>query len=42
MTEPLTAGLLVTLAVQDFVNSGTGDLAKRFITEALAKIPVLW
>jgi hypothetical protein len=42
MTEPLTAGLLVTLAVQEFVKSGTGDLAKRFTAEALAKIPILW
>jgi len=39
MTEPLTAGLLITLAVQEFVKSGTGDLAKRFTAEALAKIP---
>ena len=42
MTEPLTAGLLITLAVQEFVKSGTGDLAKRFTAEALAKIPILW
>ena len=42
MTEPLTAGLLVTLAVQEFVKSGTGDLAKRFTAEGLAKIPILW
>ena len=42
MTEPLTTGLLVTLAVQEFLKSGTGDLAKRFNAEALAKIPVLW
>ena len=42
MTEPLTTGLLVTLAVQEFLKSGTGDLAKRFTAEALAKIPVLW
>jgi hypothetical protein len=42
MTEPLTTGLLVTLAVQEFIKSGTGDLAKRFTTEALAKIPILW
>ena len=42
MTEPLTTGLLVTLAVQEFLKSGTEDLAKRFTAEALAKIPVLW
>ena len=41
MTEPLTTSLLVTLAVQEFVKSGTSDLAKRFTAEALAKIPVL-
>jgi hypothetical protein len=42
MADPLTAGLLVTLAVQEFVKSGTGDLAKRFTADAIAKIPVLW
>ena len=42
MTEPLTTGLLITLAVQEFIKSGTGDLAKRFTAEALAKIPILW
>jgi hypothetical protein len=42
MADPLTASLLVTLAVQEFVKSGTGDLAKRFTAEALTKIPVLW
>jgi hypothetical protein len=30
MTEPLSAIVLVTLAIQEFVKSGTGDLAKRF------------
>jgi hypothetical protein len=42
MADPLTASLLVTLAVQEFVKSGGGDLAKRFTAEAIAKIPVLW
>jgi hypothetical protein len=42
MSDPLTVSLLVTLAVQEFVKSGTGDLAKRFTAEALTKIPVLW
>ena len=42
MNERLTASVLVTLAIQEFVKSGTGDLAKRFTAEALAKIPVLW
>lgn len=41
MTEPLSAIVLVTLAIQEFVKSGTGDLAKRFTAEAVAKIPVL-
>ncbi|GBE76750.1 hypothetical protein myaer87_39770 [Microcystis aeruginosa NIES-87] len=30
MTDPLTASVLVTLAIQEFIKSGTGDLAKRF------------
>ncbi|MEA5536369.1 hypothetical protein [Crocosphaera sp. XPORK-15E] len=42
MSDPLTAGLLVTLPVQEFVKSGTEDLTKRFTAEAIAKIPVLW
>ncbi|MFN5515643.1 MAG: hypothetical protein ACK5CA_13125 [Cyanobacteriota bacterium] len=42
MTDPLTTGVLVTLAIQEFVKSGAGDLAKRFTAEAAAKIPVLW
>jgi hypothetical protein len=42
MTDPLTTSLLVTLAVQEFVKSGAGDLAKRFTAEAISKIPILW
>ncbi|MEB3175947.1 MAG: hypothetical protein VKN60_12305 [Cyanobacteriota bacterium] len=42
MTDPLTTTVLVTLAIQEFVKSGAGDLAKRFTAEAEAKIPVLW
>ena len=42
MTDPLTAGVLVGLAVQKFVESGAGELAKKFTTEAIAKIPELW
>lgn len=45
MTDPLSAGLagsLVNLAVQEFVKSGTGDLAKRFTSEAISKMSVLW
>jgi len=44
MSDPLTltAGALVTLAIQKFVESGAGELAKKFTTEAIAKIPELW
>jgi hypothetical protein len=43
MTEPLSVSVLVTLATpEDFIKSGTGDLAKRFTAEAVTKIPVLW
>jgi hypothetical protein len=42
MAEPLTAGVLVGLAVQKFVESGAGELAKKFTSEAIAKIPELW
>ena len=42
MADPLTAGVLVGLAVQKFVESGAGELAKKFTTEAIAKIPELW
>lgn len=44
MTDPLTltAGALVTLATQEFVKSGTGEIAKKFTGEAIAKIPELW
>ena len=44
MTDPLTltAGALITLATQEFVKAGTGELAKKFTGEAIAKIPELW
>jgi hypothetical protein len=42
MADPLTADVLVGLAVQKFVESGAGELAKKFTTEAIAKIPELW
>ncbi|MDJ0670217.1 MAG: hypothetical protein PX636_04325 [Microcystis sp. M53598_WE2] len=42
MNDPLTTSLLVNLAVQEFIKSGTGELAKRFTTEAISKIPILW
>ena len=44
MSDPLTltASALVTLAIQKFVESGAGELAKKLTTEAIAKIPELW
>ena len=42
MADPLTADVLVGLAVQKFVESSAGELAKKFTTEAIAKIPELW
>ena len=42
MTDPLTASVLIGLAVQKFVESSAGELAKKYTTEAIAKIPELW
>ena len=42
MTDTLTAGVLVSLAVQKFIESSACELAKKFTTEAIAKIPELW
>jgi predicted amino acid racemase len=42
MADPLTASVLVGLAVQKFVESGAGELAKKFTTEAIAEISELW
>jgi hypothetical protein len=42
MADPLTAGALVALAAQKFIESSAGELAKKFTTEAIAKIPELW
>lgn len=44
MTDPisLTAGAIATLALQKFVESGAGELAKKFTTEAIMKIGLLW
>ena len=42
MTDPLTAGALVALAAQKFVESSAGELAKKFTTEAIAKFSELW
>jgi hypothetical protein len=41
MTDPvtaMTASAIVSLAFQEFVKSGAGDLAKRFTGEAITKI----
>ncbi len=42
MSDPITASILVGLAVQKFVESSAGELAKKFTTEAIAKIAELW
>ena len=42
MSDTLTAGELVDLAVKTFVTSSAGELAKKLTTEAIAKIPELW
>ena len=44
MTEPittLTASAIATLAFQEFMKSSAGELAKKFTTEAIAKIDEL-
>jgi hypothetical protein len=41
MTDPvtaMTAGAIASLAFQEFVKSGAGELAKRFTGEAIAKM----
>ena len=42
MSDPITASILVGLAVQKFVESSAGELAKKFTTDAIAKIAELW
>ena len=42
MSDPITASILVGLAVQKLVESSAGELAKKFTTEAIAKIAELW
>ena len=42
MADLLTAGALVALAAQKFVESSAGELAKKFTTEAIAKFSELW
>jgi hypothetical protein len=43
MAEPMamTASVIATLAFQKFVESGAGELAKKFTTAALAKMDIL-
>lgn len=36
--EPLTTGAILTLAFQKFIESGAGELAKKFTTSAIAKM----
>jgi hypothetical protein len=40
MTDPvaLTASAIASLAFQEFIKSGTGELAKKFTAEAIAKM----
>ena len=38
LTTTLTASAIVSLAFQEFIKSGAGDLAKKFTAEALAKM----
>jgi hypothetical protein len=38
MTDPLTASMIATLAFQEFIKSGAGELAKKFTGEAIAKM----
>lgn len=41
MTEPITATAIAILAFQQFIESGSGELAKKFTTEAISKMDVL-
>lgn len=44
MTDPvttLTASAIATLAFQKFIESGAGELAKKFSTDAIAKMDTL-
>jgi hypothetical protein len=38
VTTPLTASAIATLAFQEFIKSGAGELAKKFTGEAIAKM----
>jgi len=43
MTDPvtITASTIATLALQKFIESGAGELAKKFSTDAIAKMEAL-
>lgn len=38
VTTTLTASAIATLAFQEFIKSGAGELAKKFTGEAIAKM----
>ncbi len=38
MTDPITASAIATLAFQEFIKGGAGELAKKFTGEAIAKM----
>jgi hypothetical protein len=38
MTDPITASAIATLAFQEFIKSGAGELSKKFTVDAIAKI----
>jgi len=38
MADPLTTSLIISLAFQEFIKSGAGELAKHFTGEAIAKM----
>jgi len=38
VTTTLTASAIATLAFQEFIKSGAGELAKKFTTESIAKM----
>ena len=41
MTEPITATAIAILAFQKFIESGSGELAKKFTVEAISKMDIL-
>jgi hypothetical protein len=41
MTDPITASVIATLAFQEFIKSGAGELAKKFTGEAISKMEQL-